>query len=503
MLGVVPARGGSKGIKRKSLRVIAGRPLLGHKIEALRAVPELTRVVVTTDDPEIKGWCETHAVEVVNRPAVLAADDTPVAAAVQHACASLGWDGEVGVFQPTSPTLRPETISDAIRVHREGRYATTISVADDPHLVWFQHAPVHPVRANRQQLSPLLRETGGFFLCWSMPAGTLDPLVAEPTHLYRVPAGEAVDVDTADDLETARRFLLRKRIEFRFAADEQTGTGHLYRCLALADELNHHEVWFRWYPGLAVWAQEMVKARGYRVENFPAVDPDLVVFDCLDTEVRDVSECKSRGARVVTLEDLGAGASVADLTINELYGDGPRWAVLRPEFIDPPGFQVRDGKGLRTLVTFGGSDPAGLNQRVGRLAALSGECRVMLGAHAREFAQSGVRIVRGASMASEMLAADLVVCSAGRTANEAAALGVPTVTIAANDRESRHVHAAGVLPLGLHAALSDDQIRETVDRVLRSESLRREMSETSRAAVDGLGCRRIAMQVESLLEGLT
>lgn len=317
MLAVIPARGGSKTIPRKSLRVISGRPLIGHKIASLREVPEIERIVVTTDDPEIRGYCQAHGVEVIERPSALATDESPLGPAIQHAVASLKWDGEVGVFQPTSPTLKAETISRAIKEHRTGKYATTLSVVEDPHLMWFRDAPVHPARANRQLLDPLWRETGGFFLCWQVPAGQ-DPLVAHPTHLFAVPADEAVDIDTPADLDHARRILGRKRIEFRFAADEQTGSGHLHRCLALADELSAHDITFRWYPGMATWAQTAVKARGYRIDNFVA-DPDLVVFDCLDTDTQTVADVKSRGARVVTLEDLGPGSRIADLTINELY----------------------------------------------------------------------------------------------------------------------------------------------------------------------------------------
>lgn len=181
---------------------------------------------------------------------------------------------------------------------------------------------------------------------------------------------------------------------------------------------------------------------------------------------------------------------------------GPRYAVLRPEFIDPPAYKVRDGKGLRTLVTFGGTDPSGLGKRVGAIAALEGESRVLLGPYAKEFSWPGVKIVRDGSVAAEMLAADLVVSSAGRTAHEAAALGVPCVTLAANERESRHVHVPGIHALGLHVSVSDERIQQTIKNVLHSEVLRREMSQTAKNAIDGRGARRIASRIESLLEGL-
>lgn len=224
--------------------------------------------------------------------------------------------------------------------------------------------------------------------------------------------------------------------------------------------------------------------------------PDLVIFDTLDTTEAEVAAVKATGAKVVCLEDLGPGATLADLTINELYQpnrnpfdhdyDGPRWAVLRPEFCGLPAYQVRE-KADRIFCTFGGQDPSNLAARVLPLLADYYYVRT----------PDDV-----ASMAEGMRWADLVLCSAGRTAHEAAACGVPTVTIAANERESRHSHCPGILRLGLHTTLRDEQIVETVQRVMRDFGLRCEMSETERAAVDGLGTQRIVAKIEALLCGL-
>ena len=222
--------------------------------------------------------------------------------------------------------------------------------------------------------------------------------------------------------------------------------------------------------------------------------PDLVIFDKLDTSEAEVAAVKATGAKVVCLEDLGPGSSLADLTVNELYEPsrhafdhdytGPRWAVLRPEFCGLPEYRVRE-KADRVLVTFGGTDPSNLAARFVPLL--------------RDY--FNVR-EPGASMAEDMRWADLVLCSAGRTAHEAAACGVPTITVSANERESRHTHCKGILRLGLHTLVSDEHVFSTVQRVMKDYGLRCEMSETARAAVDGKGLRRIVSKIESLLEGL-
>ena len=225
---------------------------------------------------------------------------------------------------------------------------------------------------------------------------------------------------------------------------------------------------------------------------------DLVIFDKLDTSAEEVAAVKATGARVVCLEDLGPGSTLADLTVNELYEPsrnvfehdytGPRWAVLRPEFLGLPEYRVRE-KADRVLVTFGGTDPSALSDRVTPMLADYYHLRTI----------TGGQVV---SMAAEMRWADLVVCSAGRTAHEAAACGVPCITIAANERESRHTHCPGILRLGLHNTIRDEQIVGTVESVMKDYARRCEMSETARAAVDGKGMARIVHRIEGLLCGL-
>ena len=64
ILGLIPARGGSKGIPRKNIRLLAGRPLIAYTIEAARDAKSLARVVVSTDDEEIAGVARRHGAEV-------------------------------------------------------------------------------------------------------------------------------------------------------------------------------------------------------------------------------------------------------------------------------------------------------------------------------------------------------------------------------------------------------------------------------------------------------
>ena len=117
VLGIIPARGGSKGLPRKNVLPLCGKPLIAWTIEAALNASELTRVVVTTDDDEIAAVAHSCGAEIIMRPADLAADASPTEPALLHALDTLqaaeGYAPDaVALLQCTSP-LRGSDIVDA------------------------------------------------------------------------------------------------------------------------------------------------------------------------------------------------------------------------------------------------------------------------------------------------------------------------------------------------------------------------------------------------------
>jgi CMP-N-acetylneuraminic acid synthetase len=112
VLGAIFARGGSKGIPRKNLRLLAGRPLLAHAINAARKTRCISRVVVSTDDHEIAEVARQHGAEVpFIRPAELAGDSAPEWLSWQHLLRTLeelndSWHTDILVCVPTTAPLR-------------------------------------------------------------------------------------------------------------------------------------------------------------------------------------------------------------------------------------------------------------------------------------------------------------------------------------------------------------------------------------------------------------
>jgi CMP-N,N'-diacetyllegionaminic acid synthase len=117
-LGVIPARGGSKRIPRKNLRLLCGKPLIWYTIEAAKQAKRLTDWVVSTEDKEIADLALSYGAFVVKRPDSLAEDDTTSGAVVRHALDWMEVDREpydmVVLLHPTSPIRDPKHIDEAV-----------------------------------------------------------------------------------------------------------------------------------------------------------------------------------------------------------------------------------------------------------------------------------------------------------------------------------------------------------------------------------------------------
>lgn len=139
ILGLIPARGGSKGIPHKNIVNLAGKPLLAYTCEAATGSLKLDRVILNTDDQEIAGIGREIDVEVpFIRPEDLAKDDTPILPVIQH---TLVWFEEtegltfdiVVLLQPTSPFRKAYHIDAAVDLLVESSADTVVSVQAVPH----------------------------------------------------------------------------------------------------------------------------------------------------------------------------------------------------------------------------------------------------------------------------------------------------------------------------------------------------------------------------------
>jgi CMP-N,N'-diacetyllegionaminic acid synthase len=157
VLGVIPARGGSKGIPDKNLALVGGRPLLAYTADAVKDSKRLTRTIVSTDDERIAACAQSLRLEVpFIRPASLSGDEVPMLPVLQHAVdmlESTGFAPDIVVLlQPTSPLRRGEHIDAAVTWLERAGGDSVVSVVEVPH----QFNPTSVMRINDGLLKPFI-----------------------------------------------------------------------------------------------------------------------------------------------------------------------------------------------------------------------------------------------------------------------------------------------------------------------------------------------------------
>ncbi len=223
ILGVIPARGGSKGIPNKNLAPLCGRPLLAYTADAVKASTRLTRTIVSTDDERIAESATSLGLEVpFMRPASLAADEAPMLPVLQHAIdamASSGFNTDIVVLlQPTSPLRRAEHIDAAIDWLERVRGDSVVSVVEVPHQ--FNPASVMklddgllkpfldgPTATRRQDKPRLFARNGPAVLAVHARVIRQGSLYGHETWPLLMSPEDSLDIDSASDMKLAE-FLL-------------------------------------------------------------------------------------------------------------------------------------------------------------------------------------------------------------------------------------------------------------------------------------------------------
>jgi CMP-N,N'-diacetyllegionaminic acid synthase len=230
VLGIIPARGGSKAVPRKNLAPVFGKPLISYTIDAALAARSLGDVVVSTEDPEIADVARRGGARVpFVRPAPLASDTAKTFPVIAHA---LTWLAEnegahyelVVVLQPTAPLRLPEDIDAAVaalRARPEAESLVSLVAVDDPHpykmkaLVdgWvrpFLDPSAENVGMRRQDCPEAYALNGAIYIAKVASLLQRTELLAAPVLPFVMPRGRSVNVDSELDLQFAE-FLLSRR----------------------------------------------------------------------------------------------------------------------------------------------------------------------------------------------------------------------------------------------------------------------------------------------------
>jgi CMP-N,N'-diacetyllegionaminic acid synthase len=222
-LCVIPVRGGSKGIPRKSLAHIVGCiSLLEWTIHQALAAYSYDEVFVSTEDEEMSTVAAAAGARTIPRPAELAQDTTPTIDVVDHALGEVDPSGAfeaISILQVTSPLRTVEDILRSRELLATGRYDSVVSAYEEttchPAKMYFVESefaiPVAPIyeASRRQELPPVFRRNGAIFLVTTHHYRKAHRLWGGRTALVHMPRERSIDIDTLADLEAARLTLFR------------------------------------------------------------------------------------------------------------------------------------------------------------------------------------------------------------------------------------------------------------------------------------------------------
>lgn len=222
LLALIPARGGSKGIPRKNIRMFCGKPLLQWSIDVALAAPSVDRVVVTTDDPEIAEVARAVGAEVpFLRPPELSSDTASGIVPVLHALQQLPDVNDVLLLQPTSPLRLVEDVEAIVALHRQVGCDAVVSVTpSNKHPAWmFGLSPekvLEPIIeftyvACRQQLSPCYALNGALYLASRSFLERERSFLTTNTVGYVMPPERSLDIDTPLDWQWGELLINQQR----------------------------------------------------------------------------------------------------------------------------------------------------------------------------------------------------------------------------------------------------------------------------------------------------
>ena len=222
VVAIIPARGGSKGVPRKNVRAVAGRPLLAWSVADGLEAARVGRVYVSTEDAEIKRAAQAAGAAVIDRPADLAQDATSSEAALLQAldaiAAERGGDPRLVVFlQATCPLRTGADVDAAVELLERTGADSLVSVSPAHLFLWAEQDGQAVAggrdwreRPRRQDMPPRYRENGSIYVFkpWVLRQG--HNRLGGKIVLFKMSEEAGVDIDSETDLEWAD-FLLRRK----------------------------------------------------------------------------------------------------------------------------------------------------------------------------------------------------------------------------------------------------------------------------------------------------
>jgi N-acylneuraminate cytidylyltransferase len=217
VLAITPARGGSKGVPRKNVRLLAGKPLIGWTLEAAQRCRGIDRVVVSTDDDEIAMVAGQFGAQVIRRPAEIALDASPTEPAIFHVLDTLeAEDGyvpdAVALLQCTSPLRGTDVIDACLRMLHDTGCDAVMTVTPMQH--WYLAGQVtaggvyqpgydYLGRPRSQEMPEKVRENGAVYVTRREALRRYGNRLGGDVRVVVLDVLHSVDIDSEEDFRLA------------------------------------------------------------------------------------------------------------------------------------------------------------------------------------------------------------------------------------------------------------------------------------------------------------
>jgi CMP-N-acetylneuraminic acid synthetase len=224
-VAIIPARGGSKGIPMKNIKLLAGKPLIAYTIDEAVKCQCFDRIIVSTDDPKIAKISQENGADILMRPKELAEDGTPTVDVIVHAIKTLEKEEAyvpdyIVVLQPTSPLRSSSDILTAINLFlNKSDNESLVSVFESEHpLSWAMNLenghliPLFDEKSLKKQRQAQLTTyfpNGAIYVISRESLYKNQNLYSEKTLAYIMPVERSIDIDTEYDFMIAE-FLIKK-----------------------------------------------------------------------------------------------------------------------------------------------------------------------------------------------------------------------------------------------------------------------------------------------------
>ncbi len=225
ILAVIPARGGSKGVPRKNVRMLAGKPLIVWTIEEAKKSKFIDRCIVSTEDEEIKSVAEAWGGDVpFMRPKEMAQDDTPGIEPVLHAAEMLPEYNCIVLLQATSPLRIVDDIDGAITRFFENKCDSCVSVAEVEHSPYWMYQfdrqehliPILKMEQEksyqRQKLPKVYQLNGAIYVADVEFLRRQRGFIGDKTNGYVMPRDRSYDIDTILDFEVVEMIMKKHAV---------------------------------------------------------------------------------------------------------------------------------------------------------------------------------------------------------------------------------------------------------------------------------------------------